>query len=259
MQTIRDIGKRYMFPLLGLLATFVLLAIFSLLQHFLPSVLNLDIKWIAVATLPLLLALIFGGYVKVIKGFGIELEMRIEEPIISLDLNATEVLTSSPSIEKRYIEDLERLSADRKRKIARLRFISGRPNYYSFNAISAYIRQLPNLEYFEVIRPSGTFICLVPIYLFRENEEIQMNELTRFVNALQDNRIPRLYSQDITTFSVRSEQSIVEVLEMMRNQGQVIAVVLNSKGSALGLIKMPEIEKRISGEVLLEIKRKKQR
>lgn len=257
MRPIRDMDKKYTVLLFGLLPTFVLLVIFAVIQQFLPSALALDVRWIAVAVLPLVVALIFEGYVKKIKGFGIELEMRMEEPVVSLDLKATEAFTPSPAMAKQDRRAVESLDTERKREIARLRFISGRREYYKSDAILDYIRQLPNLEYFEVIRPNETFICLVPISLFGEREHISQHELSDFVNALERNRIKDFYSHHIITLSVKLEQSIIEVLQTMRNQVTAVAVVLDSKGWALGVIKTSDIEKRISDEVLLEIKRKK--
>ena len=252
-----EVSGKHAIMVLGLLCTVFLLIIFLLLQHFIPSVLQLDAKWIVVTLIPLVLALIIGGYVKVIKGFGFELEASIEEPVITIDLEARRALTSLPPFEKRRIRDLERMSRNQKRRIARLRFSAGRPNYYDASAVSQYMRELPNLEYFEVLSPSGMFLCLIPVDYFKLNEEIIMERIDDFIIALEANTILDEYRQDVTTLSVQAEQRIVDVLEILRIHATDTAIVLDTRGSAVGIVRTSDIEKRIADEVLLAAKRKK--
>jgi len=235
----------------GLVATLVLLVIFILLQYFFPAVLTLDVKWIAVSVVPLLLALIAGGYVRIIKGFGIELETRIEEPIVSLDLRATDALTLLKGLKKQRIRDLDRLSKDQRKRIARLTFFSGRRGYYDAYVIEQYLYSLPNLEYFEILSSDGTFLCFLPTRLFKIEEEILKDELFQFVTALQNNKTLDLYSANAITFVVKTDQSIIDVLRMLRSYVLDLAVVTDINGTVVGIVKLSDIEKRIADEVLL--------
>lgn len=250
-QIAKNILRRHTLLVYGLVATLVLLVIFILLQYFFPAVLNLDVKWIAVSVVPLLLALIAGGYVRIIKGFGIELETRIEEPIISLDLRATDALTLLKGLEKQRIRDLDRLSKDQRKRIARLTFFSGRRGYYDANVIAQYLYSLPNLEYFEILSRDGTFLCFLPIGLFKIEEEILKDELFQFVTALESNKILDLYSANAITFVVKTDQSIIDVLRMLRSYVLDLAVVTDINGTVVGIVKLSDIEKRIADEVLL--------
>ena len=251
--------RRHPELIFGLLATSILLVILIMFQTFLPSVLALDWKWIVVSAIPLLLALLIGGYIRVFKGFGIELEMRLEEPVSSMDLRATDALTSLTGIAKQRIADLERMSEDQKRKVGRLRFYASRRDYYDASVTLQYMRQLPNLEYFEIIRSNGAFMFFLPVSIFKIFGDISIDELGRFVDAMQEGRVLSVYRQEVIDTSVPADQSIVDVLEIVRRQGAETVAVTDDKGAAIGVIKSVDIERRIAAEVLLEARIKKRK
>ncbi|ODB92812.1 hypothetical protein A3197_20795 [Candidatus Thiodiazotropha endoloripes] len=58
---------------IGAIVSIVLLATFLLFQYNESNVLKLESRWLLVAGVPLLAALIVGGYIKSFKGFGVEL------------------------------------------------------------------------------------------------------------------------------------------------------------------------------------------
>src|SRR3972149_3631895 len=260
LKNVRDCIGNHQLLMLGLAATFILLIIFTILQQFAPSAMQLDVKWIVVAAIPIILALIAGGYIKIVKGFGFELEVRIKEPIATLDLKAREVYIPTRGIRKDTIDYLERLSADRKRRITRLQFSIRRRDYYDPYAITEYIRDLPNLEYFEVVRPGGAFICLIPVSLFyfdKEKHETNIDELRSFVQSLENNSVMQLFVTITTSFRISADLSIINVLELLYSQGVIAAVVVDSKGAVIGIINSSDIEKRIATEVIFEAKRTK--
>lgn len=252
-----EFGNKHPIVILGLIATLITFIALLLLQHLSPSILQLDVKWVVVACIPLLIALIVGGYIKEFTGFGITLKTTMEAPITSLDLKAQEVLVSLEGIRKDTLAVLSRISLEKKRKTTRLRFFLRRRGYYDLDAIYFYMRELPNLEYFEIVRPKGLFVCLLPVGLFYSHGEVDRPELERFLSALMEDKILDIYSGDAITATVRAEQSIATVLEILRSNRLDAAVVLDSKGATLGLIKTSDIEKRITDEVIFEAKRKK--
>jgi hypothetical protein len=232
----------------------LLLALFMFLQNMASGTLALDVKWIIVSAIPILITIIVGGYIKVFKGFGVELEMRIKEPIKSLDFVATDVYISLEGISKQTIAEIDRISIDRKLKITRLQFISNLRHYYESFAISVYMQELPNLEYFEIVGNHGQFICLLPINIFKRQNE---NELYSFISTLEDDRVLQVFGNSAITFTIGQNQSIIEVLETLRAHMLEVAVVQDDKGKVLGLIKTSDIEKRIATELLFQIKHKK--
>lgn len=252
-----EFGNKHPIVILGLIATLITFIALLLLQHFSPSILQLDVKWIVVACIPLLIALIVGGYISVIKAFEVELRMRMEAPIASLDLQAQEVFVPLKGIKKGTRAELDRISLERRRRVTRLQFFVGRRGYYDARVILAYMHELPNLEYFEIVRPTGLFVCLLPVRLFYYHDEVDCGELERFLIALRQHKIPDIYDGEAITVTVRAEQSIITVLEILRSSRLEAAVVMDSKGVILGLIKTSDIEKRITDEVIFEAKRKK--
>jgi hypothetical protein len=236
LTNIQDIIRNHQILILGLAVTFILLMIFIILQQFAPSAMQLDGKWIVVAAIPIILALIVGGYIKVIKGFGFELEVWTKKPVVTaLDLKAGEFHRPTPrGIMKDTVNYLESLSVDHKRRITRLQF--------------------------EVVGPRGAFICLIPVGLFyfgKERHEANIDELRRFIQSLEDNFVMQLYGNDAVSFRIPANLSIIDVLELLYSQGVIAAVVENSRGSIIGVIYLSDIEKRIVNEVILEAKRKK--
>ena len=253
---LRTILKRNLSLFVGSMISIFLLVAFILLQQLFPSSLGLDVRWVVVAAVPLILALITGGYIKGFKGYGLELEFTVQEPITFLDLRAREVLVSSAGIRKQTLEEFTLISRERKRKITRLQFVTRRRNYYDLEVIKQYLRELPNLEYFEVVSPGQKFLCLLPASLFREES---LSDLNRFVYALEGSRITSVYANDAITFTIRDEQSIIDVLELLRRHGLEMAVVVDSREVVVGVVKTSDIERRITDEALLAVRRKKRK
>ena len=221
-----------------------------ILNYFFPGPMGLDVKWVLVSLVPILLALIGGGYIKILKGFGIEIETRIMEPVSLLALEATEAHTILPKIEKRGLDALWRLSHGQRNRIARLTFISQRRGYYSPDVIHEYSSALPNLQFFEILGRDSKFICLLPISLFRENEEVNSEKLHEFVRSIENGSILKTYRRDAITLSLSLNESVIEVLHMLRRHREEIAVITDMNGLVLGIIQSTDIEKRIADEVL---------
>jgi hypothetical protein len=252
-----EFSKKHPIVILGFIATLIIFIMLLLLQYFLPSMLQLDVKWIVVACLPLIIALIVGGYIKEFGGFGITLKTTMEAPITSLDLKAQEVLVSLEGTPKDTIAALDRIGLERRRKITRLQFSVSRPAYYDVEAIASYMRALPNLEYFEIVKPRGLFVCLLPIWIFYRLRELDFLGLERFLSALMEDRVLDMYSDYLITDTVTPKQSLISVLEVLRSKRVDAAAVVGPTGAVLGLVRTSDIEKRITDEVIFEAKRKK--
>ena len=99
--------------------------------------------------MPLLFALITGGYIKRFKGFGIELESQLKNPIKNTTLLVSDVIDELPSDEKKSNKYLAYISQETRNKIERLSFNLGNKNYYNTYVIKEYLRAMPNIKYFE--------------------------------------------------------------------------------------------------------------
>jgi len=246
---------------LGFLLTLTLLIVLAILQRLAPAAMQLDTKWIAVAAIPTVLALIAGGYVKAIRGFGFDLEFWINQPIgTALDLKVGEVhILAGGILTKEDINHLNSLSMDYRRSVRRLQLFTRNPHYYDEYVLTTYMHGLPNLEYFEIARPWGEFICLIPVDLFYRGttrERSDIDELSRFLRSLEQDTVMEMYAADAVSLAVRANQSIIDALESLYTQGATTAVTVDSKGRAIGIVHLADIEGRITRQVIVEAKRR---
>jgi CBS domain-containing protein len=234
----------------GIILSIILLLTFFLLQTIKPSVLALDWKWIVVSAIPLIIALIIGGYIKSFKGFGFELETTLKEPLSFIDLAAAIALSAIGQTEKGTMRDLLQMDDIPRRKVARLRFILSKRDYYAENVIEDYMDYLPNLEYFEIIRSNGSFVCLIPISIFRTRRENNYNEIRLFVEALQNGTILDRFKQILIGNSIKADINILDALQIMREKRYELAAVVNNDRIAIGVIRSSDIEHQIAAVVL---------
>ena len=234
----------------------VLLSVFSALQIIDSSILKLETKWLLISGAPLLVALIAGGYIAKFKGFGIELESKLNSPVKTLTLKATDVIAGIAGDNKQSVDRLPNFTDDQIERTKRLSFISGRDNYYGTDAIIRYMEKLRNLEYLEVKTESGEFICLLPASEFKSNNEnrcnveISHNKVSRFRRALEENKVTKDYSHVCIKLTVGQDEGLLDVLQKLRNINQKIAVVVNSDGQFIGILTERDIEHRIADDVL---------
>lgn len=235
-----------------------LFSIFAILQLTNSEIMKLGTQWLFVAGVPLLIALVAGGYIGKFKGFGLELESKLRSPVRSLDLKATDAITSLRGDEKESTARLPDFTNDQIERTKRLSFVSGRRQYYGTNAIYRYLKKLRNLDYLEVKRETGEFLCLVPVEEFKKQNDINCNEpvgysdreIDRFRIALEKNDVCSTYSNTCIDLIVKQDEGLIEVLKKLRNTNKDAAVAVDSEKRFVGLITSSEIERRIADDVL---------
>lgn len=231
----------------------LLLIAFFTLQHNEAKILALDSKWIAISLLPILVVLLIGGYIKSFKGFGIELEGRLNNPVTSVSLTATDAAEELAGDEKRslnYLHMLAERGRPHNRYISRLIFIQGRRNYYSAEIISEYMRVLSGLKYFEVREESGDFIALIPVSRFKQRNEVDLELVHSFISSLEDRILFPLFQPGAIRNKVNEGTSLVDALREIRKQNIAYIAVVSDENSFVGLLNARDIEKRIADEVL---------
>lgn len=231
------------------LTSLILLFVFLYLQHLEAKILSLDTKWLVVAGVPLLIALIAGGYIKRFKGFGIELESLLRNPIGRVNVIATDVLEGLPFHEKGTYDQLQRLSDKNREKIKRLSFISGKKDYYGPDAVNEYLEGLPYLEYFEVKKADGCFLYIIPVDIFKSAQNMH-GMLERFIRAMEENNIAEIFGDDAIGESVAEEESLVSIVPKIRENKFSVLPVVSSSGRLIGIVNTQMIESRITDEVI---------
>lgn len=143
----------------GALASLALLDFFLVLAAFDASVLHLESRWLVAAGVPLLVALIAGGYIRKFKGFGVEVEARVTAPTSAVALEVLEAISLTPRQLKESVGTLRAMPQDALRKMRILVLDADRPGEYDAWAIDEYLRSMPHLRFVE-FRRAGRFLCL---------------------------------------------------------------------------------------------------
>lgn len=237
-----------------LLMSLALLIIFFYLQYYELKVLSLESRWLVVASIPLLVALLAGGYIKKFKGFGIELEALLQNPIGRVNLVATDVLERLSAQDKGTYRQLEKLSIEKRTQIKRLSFTIRKRDYYGADAIRAYLDGLSNLEYFEVKKVDGRFLYLIPVEIFKDMPDMHQR-LERFITAMEENSIGEMFGEDAIDESVGEEESLLSIVPKIRASKFGVLPVVSESGRLIGIVNTRLIEKRITDEVVAAGKR----
>jgi len=255
MKQLSKFWKQHTSLVIGAIISIVFLIGFLLFQYNLSEILKLETRWLIVSGVPILVALIIGGYIKSFKGFGVELEASLEKPISNLTLTATEAMAKFQGDEKGSISYLQNLPRNEKSKISRLVFIQGKTNYYSHHAIEQYFYELDRLKYIEIRSENGKFLALIPMSEFiharhRHRENINHQSLEKLIMALEKNEILSSYQHIALTVNIQENIGVIESLRIMKNKRLKQLIVLDDNDNFVGLLSLHSVEKKIIENVL---------
>ena len=244
---------------IGVIVSIILLIGLVWLNFNHANILTLESKWLIVAGIPILIALIVSGYISRFEGFGVAIEAALNAPVSMLDLKAMDVLSHTEGEVKKGIEQIERLPKERVAKIERLSFIYGKVHYYGAGAISEYLRSLWAIQYLEVKEENGEFVCLIPKSIFISENESETSDyrsrynearIHKFIESLERKTILSEFRDSCITFIVDQDDSLLEVLRQLRRKKLEVAVVLSEDKLFKGIVRTQDIERRIATEVL---------
>ena len=172
--------------IVALLFPLILISIFMYLKSRKPSFLEIESKWLALSMLPVLIVLLTGGYIYKFKGFGIEIETSLKEPIkdkieFEAKAKAEQALTGTEIEQKKKLSDLYNMPVEKKKSIERLSFINGYQKYDS-HVVKVYLQELSKLKYIELLDSDSRFIGVMSANDLKGNEE-------EFVQSLRNQNI----------------------------------------------------------------------
>jgi hypothetical protein len=238
----------------GAILSGLLLLIFLFLQQYEVKMLLLDVKWLAIAAIPLLIALLRSGLITEIEFFGIK--ARLNTSIGDSDLlgaNASEALAPLSDDNKQSETYIRRLPKNKRSKIKILTFREGLNNYYQTNAVITYFRYLPNLQYVSVVNNNGIFIGLIPIEFFvLEDRENKVDEavISSFIETLSENLILVKYKSIIITETISDAENLFQtLLKVRRSKNNLLAVVTENR-QFLGIVTVSSVESKIADIVI---------
>ncbi len=236
-------------------ASLVTLVVFFYLQSQNSPVLSLDTRWIGLALVPVLVALMAGGFIRKFKGFGIELETLLQNPVGEVSLVARDALHEVPGDEKRSMAYIDRMSEAERARIERLSFVSGLEGYYSPDAIVWYFERLPSLKYIETKKQDGRFVALFPAMTFYSAEQPEMSRIDSLIGALQTGQVAEALASQAVVDTVTADEKLIDILQKVRASRYGYLPVISTQHILVGVITTQAIEKRIADEVLAARKR----
>lgn len=234
----------------------VLLTAFSAMQYYGCEILKLESKWLAIAGVPLLIALFGGGYITRFKGFGVELESKLKSPVKSVTLKAMDAVSRIQGDTKESINHLYNMGEDDVKQIKMLTFISGRQDYYDQLAVMEYFRRLNQVEFVGVTKETGEFICLLPIEKLMQNchqdinRPFDENKVSDFIHALEGNKITTKYRNETIRLTIKQSDGLIAALQKLKDNNTDRAAVVNTKKEFVGVLTEQDIEHRIAEDVL---------
>lgn len=235
----------------GVAISVVLFVILDLLKLNDASVLKIEWVWIVVGLLPILIALFLGGYIKKVNVKGFEVETIFSAPTSTVTLTASDVRGDIKSVDKMGGQHLRSLSAEYRRSIIGLRFMNREKGFYNNQMVAEYLRLMPNLEYLLALTKRGSFVGLLPVKSVCDSKGRSDSELIdRFLNAAASENLQSEFPNEGITLTVHGQQSLVDVLEKMKDQGANVAAVVSPAETYLGIVKVSDIERRIAETVI---------
>lgn len=211
---------------------------------------DLEAKWMLIAGAPILLALFVGGYIKNVKGFGLELEAelnghRLPESVIDKTDVILSVKTRKDSVV--YLDQMEDVE---KRKINSIQFIKGKRNYYDSYAVDEYLSMLPNVKYLEIINDKKEFLGVISAASFKkQNDPNNSDNIRNFIGYIEGEG-EGLFS--VVTDVVFIFDSLILAYKKLQSSNQTTALkregalpVLNEKKEMIGVISMQSIKNKI--------------
>lgn len=251
------ISKRH--KILGVfsLISVLFLIIFITLKCLDFSGLQLEEKWLFVSGIPIIVGLFWGGFIKTFKGLGLEIEASLnkELPDNLISSITQNTIVDTQKIEKKAINDLERLTKQELENISRIRFIYNRKGYEPY-VVGEYFRHLKKLKYVEIVDAQNKFQFLIPISKFKINSNILPIVIEDFIDQINKATLNSSFPGAITTFVSKSESVMDAYRKLMSNTQKIetkedtYLPVLDSDHRLIGMLSKNKVEEYISKEVL---------
>jgi hypothetical protein len=219
----------------GAVASLFILLLLAVAHSMKATFLSLESRWLIVSGIPLLVALIAGGYLKRFKGLGIELEGELQRSVDQgylpeapvLPLQAAEITEHAEIVAKESLDRLVNMPPEKRKRVKRLSFIMQR--HYVPHIIEQYFQGLPKLAFLEVQNQSGALVCIL------RRQAITETNMQTFVDSLARGTVVRDFANAIVDKPVRVEDSFLVAIEKLRNSGLESLPVIDGS-QVVGLI-----------------------
>ncbi len=227
----------------GLIASFILLAIFGLSEFCDNRFLNLEPKWMIISFTPLIIAIIVSGYIKSFKGFGIEIETRFGEPLDSYTIDIMGDVIVQMVSEKSSFNFLYSIGQEKREHIKVLSFVNKKRGYYSESHIQQYLKILLNIEYFLIINSRGNYIYTLNAKYFRNLDD--ENGIKLLIQSIEDGKLIDVLAPHLIQTVLIGSTKIIDALDQLHKRNTAFAVVISTSNKFIGLVSRASLEDRI--------------
>jgi hypothetical protein len=225
------------------------------IRAYAPTLLDIDIKWLVVAAIPIILALIVGRFITRFKWMGIDIELAAGGRIIDHE-EVFQIIAPFTAQSKDDLDVLRSMSQEQKQRPNVLAFKLGNANYYQEGAVVEYIKELRNVQFFMIIDKAGKFVAM--IYFYRALFERQnYDHVNRFILELQEEKIPSGFGI-IITGRVSANSMIIDAYKRLRREYPGVLLVFSDHNPELpaGFITIELAERYLANLVVKIVDRK---
>ncbi|MFC1863449.1 hypothetical protein ACFL1Z_05805 [Thermodesulfobacteriota bacterium] len=242
--------KRETTVVVGFIISLIIFLIVFYLQMKESDILQIESRWLLVCGIPVLIALIVGGYIQKFKGFGVEIEARLKSRLGNVGLKAQDALEQVEGQDKGDLSFLYDTPEEKLAEIERLILVMGRKNYYGVYALKEYMERLRNLKFIEIQDNQGKFLYILPASVFIEGNNIKMNLIERFIQNLEEGNIDNSLITMTENDYVKTVEPLIGILPKVRESIHGWLPVLNKQRKLMGVITKESIESRIADDVI---------
>lgn len=239
-------NNKRLYLIYGCILTLAIFIFLFIVKIFCPTLLDIDTKWLIIACLPILIALIVGEYIKKFSGFGVDIEMTAKEPLMH-NPRVIEALHTTLALEKREIERLGDIPTNMRSSYDVLVFRISRVEYYEPYAVQKYLENLPEIKFFELVDMDNKFLSLTKINRNEIFDNISIIEdFLRYLDRVSIGEIPK----DTTTEAVYRDETIIKTLQTIRLSKKDFIAVIDEKKNLIGVVYEHKLEKCLANVVL---------
>lgn len=258
-----DFLRKHTALLSGAILSAALIALFLYFRWKHYPFLDLDVKWLIVAGVPLLLSLFLGGYIKTFKGLGVELEANLKKelPLSGLIEKVPEIETIR-SIKKGILADVD-ANNPKNDKYTLLQFsylLENDPEKYFEYTITEYLNRLRNLKFIEIVN-NGKFNYIIPLSVFKDDNGNKSDKIKLLTDTLNnDEEINKAFPSAIADYVSENDTIIDAYRKLLRSYRDIpddypiklnyFLPVLDKGKHTVGVIYKQKLEARISEEVV---------
>lgn len=272
----------------SIVISLIILFSFFYFQNQESKFLKLDVQWLILSFLPFLLALFFTGKLSKISMAGLEIEASVNNtPLKYFDniLVKYKCNYNFKQASKSNTNYLDRIT--NKHEIKILSFTTNNNIFYDFKTVADYLRNLPNISFFQLIDKKGNFELLIKIPnslmkhiqkyndfefkavksmdYFNDEEKKELSELSSLINAINNEDFVFLKDNFMATNAyILEKDTLIECYEKFKeikpieaNKDYKYLPVLNESKNLISVVDELSVKDIIVEESILYFKKLK--